>query len=240
MIIGVLEAETLPPHVVERFGSYGQMFAELLQGLDPELDFLYYAADQGQLPHGVDACDAYILTGSRHNAFDNDPWIENLKHFICKVHGQSRKCLGVCFGHQLVAEALGGKVINHTNGWGIGVTRFSVGERPPWMSESTDSFRILVSHQDQVSQLPPCATLFAHSEFCPNGGYFVGQHIFCLQGHPEFNRDYLRFLINKRARLIGESKTEQALKSLHQPVDRSLFRSWIADFLGLPKRSHHS
>lgn len=231
MLIGLLEAETLPPKVAGQFGSYGDMFTDLLQPLGRQLSFRYYAADQGELPQGTAECDAYIITGSRHNAYDLDPWIEALRTFARQLHEQRRKCLGICFGHQLVAEALGGKVAKSEKGWGVGLSSFTVCERPPWMQDESEQFNILVSHQDQVVALPPSAIHFAHSDFCPKGGYFIGNHIFCLQGHPEFSKDYVEFLITKRRKYIGDAESDQAFGTLASPVYRELFQSWIQDFL---------
>lgn len=230
MIIGILEAETLSEAVRRQFGSYGEMFVDLLRPLEPRLQFRFYAAGQGQLPNHPKDCEAYIITGSRHNAHDLTPWIENLKHFIRQVHEAERKCLGICFGHQVVAQALGGETGRSEKGWGIGLAEFAVCEAPPW-TRKADSFRILVSHQDQVTSLPPGARRFARNDFCPNGGYFMGRDIFCLQGHPEFSKAYVRFLVNKRSDRIGAVTVKQALESLQTNPDRELLQSWIADFL---------
>lgn len=231
MIIGLLEAETLPTQVANQFGSYGDMFAGLLQPLEQQPSFRYYATDQGELPGEVSECDAYVVTGSRHNAYDSDPWIEALKDFIRRLHEQRKKCLGICFGHQVIAEALGGKTTKSDKGWGVGLANFTVCERPPWMRNSTKHFNILISHQDQVSALPPSAVRFARNDFCPEGGYSIGSHIFCLQGHPEFSKEYVQFLINKRRAKIGEARSSKAEKALDLPVRRELFQNWLEDFL---------
>lgn len=230
MLIGILETETLPAQVQEQFGSYGDMFANLLQPLNDQLSFRYYAADQAELPQNTAECDAYVITGSRHNAYDADPWIEALREFVRQLDAQQSKCLGICFGHQLIAEALGGKVARSEKGWGIGLSKFTVGDRPRWMRDLTGQFNVLVSHQDQVERLPSSASPFAYSEFCPNGGYFIGTHIFCLQGHPEFNKDYVRFLISKRRQRIGETEADRALHTLASPVDSQLLQHWLQAF----------
>jgi len=233
MNIAILNAETLPQPAVENFGSYGDMFVELLQPFDSKLHFTQYFADQQQLPTNPDTYDAFIVTGSRHNAYDIDPWIIDLKHFIQQLQQQKRKCLGICFGHQIIAEALGGKVEKNEKGWGIGVGTFSIEKPPAWIETSQHAFNILISHQDQVSLLPDGATRIATNSFCPNGGYFIENHIFCLQGHPEFNREYIQFLIAKRHSAIGHEKVTSAHKQLNEMIiDKSLGK-WIYNFISL-------
>lgn len=230
MKIGILEAETLSPEVVERFGSYGDMFTRLLQPVSSAFTFRYYAAEEGQLPATTDECDAYIVTGSRHNAYDQDPWIEALKDFVRQLDAEKRKCLGICFGHQVIAQALGGKVEKSEKGWGIGASHFDIIKQPTWLRDSPEAFDIRVSHQDQVVQLPAAAQRFAGNDFCPNAGYFIGNHVFCLQGHPEFGEDYVRHLMAKREERIGASRLAQARESLSLPVQPSMFQQWLTAF----------
>jgi len=117
MRIGLLEAEILPEKVVAEFGGYGAMFEHLLSPLRPHWTFYYYDTEHGELPQTIHECDAYIVTGSRHNAYDHDPWINQLKVFIQTLHTAKKTCLGICFGHQIVAEALGGTVEKSPKGW---------------------------------------------------------------------------------------------------------------------------
>lgn len=231
MKIGILEAEELAPDVVRRFGSYGEMFIRLLSPISEDFSFQCYAAEHGELPGSTSECDAYVVTGSRHNAYDEDPWIESLKAFIRLLHAEKRKCLGICFGHQVIAQALGGRVEKSERGWGIGAGCFDIIQRPEWLTAERSSFNILLSHQDQVVQLPEQAQRFASNSFCPNGGYFIGNHIFCLQGHPEFGRDYTQHLMNKRQERIGTERLSEATESLSLPVDPVLFREWLSAFL---------
>ena len=231
MLIGLLEAETLPERVVARFGSYGNMFEQRLRRRDASLEFRYYAADQGQLPTNLDECDAYIITGSRFNAYDRDPWIENLKAFVRDLDRTRKRCLGICFGHQLIAAALGGKVELSDKGWGIGVAKFNVYAQAPWMTEQLNAFTTLVSHQDQVTALPPRSTLFAANDFCPNGGFILGNHIFTLQGHPEFTPEYLGQLIRRRSTVIGNEKSSNTLKLLDKYNDQGVALELVHRFL---------
>ncbi len=230
MIIGLLEAETLPEKVISNFGSYGDMFKDMLSLLDPSIIFRYYAVDQEQLPKNIHECDGYIITGSRHNAYDDTPWIKNLRDFIKEINSSNKKCLGICFGHQVIAEALGGKTEKSDKGWGIGVQHYSIQNIPSWIPKTNTDFSILVSHQDQVTRLPPKAKLFATNNFCINGGFFMGNHIFTMQGHPEFTKPYLQFLISKRKEILGAELTEKAAQSISKNNLNNNFSHWIYDF----------
>ncbi|GAB1264020.1 glutamine amidotransferase-related protein [Aurantivibrio infirmus] len=230
MIIGLLEAETLPPKIIKEYGSYGEMFVTFLNKTPNDFSFRFYAVDQQHLPLTINECDAYIVTGSRYNAFDDTPWINDLKDFIRELYKAQKKCFGVCFGHQIIAEALGGKVERNSKGWGVGAKLFKTVHQPGWATQTPDYFTILVSHQDQVTRLPSRATLFATSEYCTNGAYFIDDFIFCLQGHPEFSIDYLLFLLTKRREVIGSNITANALKSLDISIDQHYLQSLMLGF----------
>lgn len=231
MHIGLLEAETLPPKVVAEFGSYGGMFEQLITPHKPGWTFQRFAVDQGELPPTPTTCDAYIITGARHNAYDEDPWIEKLKSFIREIHHNKQTCLGICFGHQVIAQALGGKVEKSTKGWGVGVADFALCQTPPWLSEKQDSFSILVSHQDQVVEAPSISEIVARSDFCPIGGLNIENHIFTLQGHPEFKPAYLSRLISKRTDIIGHKKANNSLKLLENFNQDDFVTRMLIEFL---------
>lgn len=234
MLIGLLEAEILPPKVVAEFGSYGKMFETLLLSSRPDWSFRYYATENGELPRSMNECDAYIITGSRHSAFDNLAWINDLKNWISEANQKEKKCLGICFGHQVIAAALGGKVERSVKGWGIGASTFKVYDRPRWMVESIepgDALTMLVSHQDQVTACPPAAKLWISNDFCPVGGFYVGQHLFSLQGHPEFRPDYLKRLVNKRKAVLGDKVAVNALISIEKYIDPGIFSELLCQFL---------
>ncbi len=235
MIIGLLEAETLPPKIIKEYGSYGEMFVTFLNKTPNDFSFRFYAVDQQHLPLTINECDAYIVTGSRCNAFDDTPWINDLKDFIRELYKAQKKCFGVCFGHQIIAEALGGKVERNSKGWGAGAKLFETVHQPSWAAQTPDYFTILVSHQDQVTRLPSRATLFATSEYCTIGAYFIDDFIFCLQGHPEFNSQYLSYLLTKRRSILGASVSDNALNSLLISIDETYLQALVLGFFKTQK-----
>ena len=231
MKIGILEAETLPPSITEKFGGYAGMFERLLGTVDPTLSFQLYAVDKLQLPGSIDDCDAYLLTGSRFSAYDHKPWITELQAFIREINQHKKKCIGICFGHQLIAHTLGGLTQRSEKGWGIGAATSMVQHRPQWMEPNLQRFTLLVSHQDQVQSLPEDAVLIAGNDFCPIAAYQISNHMLCFQGHPEFSREYARHLMEKRRAVIGEQRVDKALSSLRAQTDEQSIAAGILAFL---------
>ncbi|MFT5163349.1 MAG: GMP synthase-like glutamine amidotransferase [Alteromonadaceae bacterium] len=232
LTFGILETDIVAEELRGTFGTYRQMFSELLAKQDPTLQFNYYNVIEGEYPSNIDECDAYLITGSKANSYDNDPWIVRLKEYIKELASEEKKLIGICFGHQLIAHALGGLAGKSAKGWAVGVTTSDlVNPQPSWLSGEKTAFKLLVSHQDQVLQLPDNATLLAGNTFCPYGAYSIDQHILCFQGHPEFHPDYARGLLEKRREIIGETLCEKAITSYSQATDHELVARWILRFV---------
>ena len=141
------------------------------------------------------------------------------------------KTLGVCFGHQLLAVALGGIVERSEKGWGAGVMPANVVHKVPWMKNHlNDGYDILYSHQDQVTRLPIDATLIATSEFCPNNTYCIHDIVFSMQGHPEFTRDYAKSRYDTRVDKLGQKTYDDAINSLDKKTDEMIVGDWIKEF----------
>ena len=231
MIIGIVEADELESDTIRLFGSYTDRFAELLSTADPELMFDTYCAVHQRYPLDIDACDAYLITGSKFSSYDNIDWITRLKQFVVECHQHNKKLIGICFGHQLIAQALGGWVQKSDKGWGVGLISSEVTQNPAWLSPRLQAFSLLINHQDQVTRLPRDASLIATNDFCPVSGYRVNQSVLSFQGHPEFSREYLLYLMDKRRQDIGEQVYQQAVASLEQDIDHEQVANWIVNFI---------
>lgn len=226
--LGILQTGAPPPPLQDRFGSYSAMVQDLL---GPTHEFVTYEASSGELPASTDACDAYLITGSAAGVYDGDGWIGELKNFVRNASGQ-RPMIGVCFGHQLMAEAFGGEVIKSPRGWGIGLHRYQVRERASWMDD-VSSIAVPVSHQDQIVKVPADAQVLGGSEFTPYGilAYPQRQAI-SLQCHPEFAPDYAAALIGlRRNSKFSAELANRALDTLREPNDRALVGKWLSRFL---------
>ena len=99
------------------------------------------------------------------------------------------------------------------------------------MQPEVESFNIVVSHQDQVLQLPDGAVLIAGNEFCPNGMYQLGNNILAIQGHPEFSKSYAKTMMQFRAEKIGEPTLETGIESLQKQTDELTIAKWFIEFI---------
>ncbi len=233
MKIGILEAEQLNTDIIQKFGSYADMTQALLWSVDNTLSFQTWSVVRGEYPQDMNECDAYLITGSKASVYDDVPWIRQLENYIVSLSEQRKKLIGICFGHQLIAQALGGAVEKSDKGWGVGIMSSSVLQTRKWMEPEKKGFSLLVSHQDQVVELPPNADCLASSDFCVNSSVQIGNHILTFQGHPEFSVEYARQSMDGRRELIGEQKYQQARASLQQVRDHKIIAAWILSFLAL-------
>ena len=231
--IGLLQCDHVAEDLIGTHGNYPEMFENILRSVDPDIEITVYDVINNIFPVELTTCDAYIITGSQFSVYEDIPWIHKAKQLVTDLYQAKIPTIGICFGHQLIAESLGGKVAKATNkGWGVGVHHWQVKERKKWMgAESLKTFALRASHQDQVIELPPNAKLLAASEFCPIAGFQLDQHCLSFQGHPEFSKDYAKALINKRLERIGEQISKKALESLQQEVHSKVISTWIVQFI---------
>lgn len=235
--IGLLECD----HVREDFrhiaGDYRDMFPALFQPFAPDWEFVFYDVVNGHFPSSVDECEAYICTGSKSSVYDDEPWIHSLKFFVQQLYEQQKIYLGVCFGHQMLAEALGGKVQKSAVGWCVGVHEFKMqwvvgdGQRKNWMKPPQERLNLLMMCQDQVHQLPPNAEVLATGADCPVAMFQVGTRMLGIQAHPEFPVDYEEALMRSRIERIGLEKITKGLESLSQPLHSNLMAQWMVAFV---------
>ena len=228
MRIGILETGAPPDPLKPAFGDYPAMFERLL---GDGFDYAVFDVPAGGFPDRPEACDAYVVTGSAAGVYDPLPWIAPLETFLRQAKGRAA-LVGVCFGHQIMAQAFGGRVVKSDRGWGVGLHTYRVLDRRPWMDEA-ETVSVPASHQDQVVELPPAARVIAGSDFSPFGALaYDDQPAISIQLHPEFEPAYAKALIQaRRGSRYPEAQAEAALASLDRPDDRARVGAWIRRFL---------
>lgn len=231
MKLGILKTDAVRPEWVPEFGEYPDMFIGLLGRLDPNLEFEVYDVEEGVFPDDIDAVDAYLITGSKSSVYEDKDWIRKLEDFVRELDRRQKKIVGICFGHQLVAQALGGSTAKSDKGWGVGLHTYQFDRSPDWHDGGDPGFSVLVSHQDQVVTLPQGATVLASSPFCENAVCQIGEHILTFQGHPEFVPAYSREIMDFRREMIGEPAYQGGVASLEHEPERERIGRWILNFL---------
>ena len=239
MHIAILETGRINPAIADRFPRYPDMFRSMFDaaslsatGGAPDTDSFTFTAVpvlDGEFPATVDDYDGYLVTGSAAGVYDDYDWIDPLKAFIRDLHAADKPLAGVCFGHQIIAEALGGTCIKWPGGWGVGPFDVALDNTPRWMPQR-DQVRLIHVHQDQVTRLPEGATHLGATGFCDNAMFYVGDSVFCMQGHPEFEADYTGALLTLREDSIGTEKVATALEGLKQEHEGIIIARWILSF----------
>lgn len=235
MKLGILQCDDVRASLHADFGHYAAMFETLFQQVDSELELHFYRVIDGQFPQYVDECDAYICSGSKWSVNDDDLWIRQLEDFTRTLYYAKKGLVGICFGHQMIAKALGGQVEKSPRGWGVGIAHADVLVDQSWMQPKQDNIALVVCHQDQVCQLPDNGRVLMSNTFCPYSMFQVGDHFLGLQGHPEFTSRYSSALMAQRRDIIPVETINAAMDSLgpsySYQADYKLITKWILRFL---------
>ncbi|SFT61281.1 type 1 glutamine amidotransferase [Sedimentitalea nanhaiensis] len=225
MKIGILLTGHAPDNMVQDTGDYDHIFAEMLAGQG--FEFETFAVVDNQFPDGADAADGWLITGSKHGAYEDHPWIQPLEALIRDIAAEKRPLVGICFGHQIIAQALGGKVEKFEGGWAVGRTDYRVGDQ---------TLSLNAWHQDQVVELPPGARVLGGNDFCKYAVLEYGDTIWTLQPHPEFNATFVDGLIRTRGRgVVPDDLLDAATANLNGPNNnRDIAVKMAAVFKGKP------
>lgn len=224
MKLAILETGKPPAPLIAPFGTYPEMFADLV---GPGFEIETFDVEAGELPRDPADHDAYLVTGSPAGVYEDLPWIAPLSDFIRAAKGQ--RMVGICFGHQIMAEALGGHAEKSAKGWGAGLHEYTITAHAPWMDDAHTVW-VPASHQDQVVIQPPHSDVIAASAFTPYAGLaWRDRPAISFQFHPEFAPDYAKALIEARYDRVPDPDT--AIASLDARNDNVRVGGWIRRFL---------
>ena len=200
--------------------SYDAYFKRLLG--DEHFTYVTYSVVDNEYPPSPDAAEGWLITGSRHGAYEPHSWIPPLEQFIRDCYAAHVPMIGVCFGHQIIAQAMGGKVVKFDGGWSVGRTEYVI---------DGETTAINAWHQDQVVEVPKGAQVIGSSDFCANAALLYDDRMLTIQPHPEYGDDFVNGLIEYRGKgMVDPALLDAARNQMGKPTDRLAFAQRMRDF----------
>ncbi len=224
MKVGLLQCDHVAPELAGIAGDYNDMFQRWLP-----VEWRVYDLTAGEVP-GTTECDAWVATGSHYSVYNDVPWIHAFSDLVREFHTKERPFVGICFGHQMIGHAMGGRVVKTTRGWSVGVQDFRVVAPEPWMDPPLDTVSLFMSCQDQVEQLPSGAKVLASSQQCPVAIFRHGT-LLGIQGHPEWQAPYASGLLELRAERVGSDRVEAARSTFAKQRNSVEIEKWALNWI---------
>jgi GMP synthase-like glutamine amidotransferase len=225
MLIGILQTGLAPDTLAPEMGDYPDMFARLLGGHG--FTFRTWRVVEGEFPAAVTEADGWLITGSRHGVYEDHPWIPPLEAFIRDAFARRVPLVGICFGHQIVAQAMGGKVARYEGGWAVGATDYDFGG---------ETLTLNAWHRDQVIEAPKGARVIATNDHCANAALLYDDRALTVQAHPEFRPEFVDGLMQTRGKgLVPDALMAAASARLADPLQDKTMAGRIAAFFKEPR-----
>lgn len=233
MTLNILLCDPFTGLLPKDIPSYVSMFTNLFDSVRSNVTYHIYDVYKNQFPLHLRPDETYLITGSNSSIFEEKGWIKGLLSFIRGAYAQQIPLAGVCFGHQAIAYALGGKIAPFKKGWEAGIRESRIVDPTARRYFTSNQLALHYSHHGQVTQLPRGAVRFATSDSCKNEGFLLNNHILTFQGHPEYTDSFMRYLIRNHSANEPEEIKEKALESIqfYETMGQKAAQ-WILD---LPK-----
>lgn len=223
MRVAILQTGHAPASLQDKHGDYDAM-SKIFLGYEVD-EIKTYNVQKGELPTSPSNYDLYLITGSPKGVYDGDEWIADLEDFIRISYANSTKMIGVCFGHQVMAQALGGTVRKSDKGYGIGVMDYD-------NAETGKKLSLCAWHQDQVEEKPEDGDVILSSKFCPIAGLNYDNRAISFQPHPEFTKAFVEDLIAfRQGETITDTQAKKARETLAKDNDSPVIQDLIKAFL---------
>ena len=244
MRIAILVCSTDSSGFSEQYPNDGEKFVTLLQPIRPDWSFHAVPVNENVLPGLVSDHDGYIVTGSPKSNQESDDWVERLHAFIRKLDEARAPTVGICFGHQAIAAALGGRLQENpgdttAESFNIGVETLHLVSEEPWMKPPRDALSLYAAHAEQVTRLPKSARLIGWSHDCPVASFVVGErgreHMLACEFHPEIYRDFIRAMIVSKESDLGSDVVAAKLEEIETETDGAVMGEWMARFLEMER-----
>ncbi len=244
MKIGILSAGAIGEQLAGEYGQFATQFEKLFERFGKSVEWVNYDVHLNHFPQSVNACDAYLISGSKHGVYDNFPWMARLAEFIVEIVAAKKRLVGICFGHQIIAHAMGGEVIKVDKGFAVGRHAYKIAlpsaisqlaKGNDFAQQAITSFTTNALHGDQVVVLPDSAEIIASSDWCEFAGLYYPEGILTFQAHPEFSNKFIRDLLKVKwsadKTWVDEAIIEQALTTWDEPTDRFFIANLLINFM---------
>ena len=229
MKLTIVQTGAVPAPLQPHFVEYPRMFERMFDQTGMAFSYEVVDVQMAQVLPDPAGLEGIVITGSPAGVYEDHAWLPPLGNFIRAAYAARTPMVGICFGHQVMAHALGGDVRKSEKGWGLGRHQYIVRQRPAFMADAPDTLTVACSHQDQVLVPPAEAEVILGSDFAPNAGllYSSGRAL-SFQPHPEFEDDYARALVELRRGKADDAVVDAALASFAAPSDSGRLSDYIA------------